>query len=335
MNDKVSIIIPIYNAEKWLSRCLDSIVNQTYKNIEIILVNDGSSDSSGQICEEYLKLDNRIKVFHKKNGGGVSVARNFGLRKATGNLIQFVDSDDFLEITTSEILYNNITEHDADLSICGIRVHKNNKVIREAKLEKRALSIKDDIKCYHYIEPILNSVCNKMYKRDYVNVLFDEKISLGEDYIFNLEYLKGIEKVITIDESLYNVVIENSESLNKRFRKDKLDILLDLIKCEEGFCDYIYGDDYSKLNIYNKRVLTLHTSFKEIIITENIKSIITFKKYIHQEEIKKAIKCSKLYRIDYKIFKNLLLMENAFFIYIYLFVEIYVRKLLTIRRLFV
>ena len=94
--NKISIIIPIYNVEQYLPQCLDSIINQTYKNLEIILINDGSTDNSGKICDNYAKVDNRIHVFHKKNEG-VSSARNLGLEKCTGDFIGFVDPDDFIE----------------------------------------------------------------------------------------------------------------------------------------------------------------------------------------------------------------------------------------------
>lgn len=103
--NKISIIIPIYNVEQYLPQCLDSIINQTYKNLEIILINDGSTDNSGKICDNYAKVDNRIHVFHKKNEG-VSSARNLGLEKCTGDFIGFVDPDDFIELNMYELLYN-------------------------------------------------------------------------------------------------------------------------------------------------------------------------------------------------------------------------------------
>ena len=115
-DSKISIIVPVYNAEKYLVECLNSLVEQTYKNIEIILIDDGSIDNSAKICDEYAKKDERIKVVHQKNSG-VSVARNNGLDMHTGDYVMFVDSDDWIELNTCEILINNIISNDKDILI--------------------------------------------------------------------------------------------------------------------------------------------------------------------------------------------------------------------------
>ena len=110
----VSVIIPVYNVEIYLRECVDSVINQTYKNLEIILVNDGSTDSSGRICDEYAGLDNRVKVIHRQNGGP-SKTRNAGLKKATGKYIYFLDSDDYIENDTFAILVDTAETLNADL----------------------------------------------------------------------------------------------------------------------------------------------------------------------------------------------------------------------------
>ncbi|MCJ7691557.1 MAG: glycosyltransferase, partial [Clostridiaceae bacterium] len=117
-NPLISIIVPIYKVETYIRKCVDSILNQTYENLEIILVDDGSPDNCGIICEEYALTDERIKVIHKKNGG-LSSARNVGLGTATGEYIGFIDSDDFIESDMYESLYNALIEHKADISVCG------------------------------------------------------------------------------------------------------------------------------------------------------------------------------------------------------------------------
>ena len=114
-NVEVSVVVPIYNVEKYLKRCVNSIINQTYKNIEIILVDDGSTDSSGELCEEIKKRDNRIKVYHKKNGG-LGSARNYGYKYANGEYILFLDSDDYIEINTIEEM---IKYKEYDIVCCG------------------------------------------------------------------------------------------------------------------------------------------------------------------------------------------------------------------------
>lgn len=119
MNDLISIIVPVYNVEKYLRRCIDSIVAQTYKNLEIILIDDGSTDGSAAICDEYAKKDSRIVVIHKKYGG-VSDARNVGVDNAKGNYLGFVDSDDYIKEDMYEYLYNNLIKYGADISVCGV-----------------------------------------------------------------------------------------------------------------------------------------------------------------------------------------------------------------------
>lgn len=126
--DKISIIVPVYNVEKYLDRCIESIINQSYKNLEIILINDGSTDGSGAICEEWKKRDSRIVVFHKENGGASS-ARNVGLDYATGEYIGFVDSDDWTEPMMYQRLYQLIKEHDAEIAVCdSVKTTKNSEI---------------------------------------------------------------------------------------------------------------------------------------------------------------------------------------------------------------
>lgn len=123
MNPLISVIVPIYNVEKYLVRCVDSIVNQTYKNLEIILVDDGSPDRCPQMCDDYAEKDSRIKVVHKKNGG-LSDARNAGMAVATGEYISFIDSDDWIETSMFELLLNNIFQYDCEISCGGIKARR-------------------------------------------------------------------------------------------------------------------------------------------------------------------------------------------------------------------
>ena len=129
MDSLVSVIVPVYKVEKYLSKCLDSIVNQTYKNLEIILVDDGSPDNSGKICDEYAQKDSRIKVIHKENGG-LSSARNAGLDIATGEYIAFADSDDSVHLDFVEKLYRAIKEENADIACCSVEdfIEDKNKI---------------------------------------------------------------------------------------------------------------------------------------------------------------------------------------------------------------
>ena len=132
MSEKISVIVPIYKTEQFLSKCIDSIINQTYKNLEIILVDDGSPDNCPKICDEYAKRDNRIKVIHKENGG-LSSARNAGIEIATGDFSAFVDSDDWIDSDMYESLVKLSDEYNADIAECGYRF------IRPWKVENKIL----------------------------------------------------------------------------------------------------------------------------------------------------------------------------------------------------
>ena len=134
MDEKISVIVPVYNVEQYLERCVDSIINQTYKNLEIILVNDGSTDNSGKLCDELAKRDDRIRVIHKENGG-LSDARNTGIEEAEADLIGFIDSDDYIDENMYELLIDNLRETNADLSMCGHYDVYNN--VSEAQVTER------------------------------------------------------------------------------------------------------------------------------------------------------------------------------------------------------
>lgn len=162
----ISIIVPIYNVEDYLSRCIDSIINQTYKNLEIILVDDGSRDKSGNICDEYLTKDSRIAVYHKTNGG-LSDARNFGIEKSTGEYIGFIDGDDYVHPQMYEILYYEIIKTKCDVSACKWKLVKKNKHPKNIKTFNKVhfKKLKKN-KAISYPEIAFSSSCNKLYKKD-------------------------------------------------------------------------------------------------------------------------------------------------------------------------
>lgn len=131
--DKISVIVPVWNAEKFLKRCVDSIINQTYKNLEIILVDDGSADSSWQMCQEYASKDKRVRIFHKENGGQAS-ARNYALDRVTGDFVGFVDDDDWIYPEMYEKLYHYITEYDADIARCADCSDETEEPVKDVKV---------------------------------------------------------------------------------------------------------------------------------------------------------------------------------------------------------
>ena len=165
MKDKISIIVPIYNVEKYLERCIISIINQTYTNLEIILVDDGSTDGCPDICEKYKKQDDRIVVLHKKNGG-LSDARNKGIDIATGKYIYFIDSDDYMHINTIKFLIECINQSDADISCCSYLPFYDNQqlVDTDMKEEYKCFDSKTALENLLYQKDCTNSAWGKLYK---------------------------------------------------------------------------------------------------------------------------------------------------------------------------
>ena len=177
----ISIVVPIYNVEKYLKKCVDSIINQTYKNLEIILVDDGSPDNCGKICDEYSTKDKRIKVIHKKNGG-LSDARNAGIEAATGKYIGFVDSDDYIKEDMYENLYNDMLKYDVDISICGYYEIFENK-------EKIEIPDNQNVQIYNNLEIIRELLLN--YKYGVTDHASNKLYKIGLFRNNNIRYPKG------------------------------------------------------------------------------------------------------------------------------------------------
>ena len=217
--DLISIIIPVYKVEKFLEKCVNSVLNQTYKNLEIILVDDGSPDNCPALCDELAKKDKRIKVIHKKNGG-VSSARNDGLDNATGKYICFVDSDDYIEPTYAEELHKAITENDVQMAVCEFYdVYENKKEVGFPFERDFVFNISNTEKFNNNIEK-LSSPTNKIYITEVLkNHRFRTNLKYGEDQIFNYDYIEKIQSIACIHKSLYNYVA-NSGSFVRSHLKD-------------------------------------------------------------------------------------------------------------------
>lgn len=224
---KVSIIVPVYNTDKYLPKTIDSILNQTYQNTEIILINDGSTDRSGIICDKYKQKDSRIKVIHKKNSG-VSATRNAGIDIATGYYIQFVDSDDYLELTMTESIVGFL-ENEVDLVICSYTAEFKNR--KKNIIENHICPIEGIYKKSKFLmdfgellnKRFINPIWNKLYITDIIkknNVKFEEGLNMGEDLLFNINYLKICDCIRTSKENLYNYVNLNTNSLTASVKKD-------------------------------------------------------------------------------------------------------------------
>ena len=219
---KVSIIVPVYKVEAYLHRCIDSIFAQTFTDWELLLIDDGSPDRSGEICDEYAQKDKRIRVFHKKNGG-VSSARNFGLNNACGDWTTFVDSDDFLDSTSLSKMLDLTNHYDSDLFCFNFRISNGLKCdtfLNDSDIEKTAISIisKDTM-----IKKILTYQTNcgpfsKLFRTEKLkNYSFDETLRIGEDLLLNLSYISDLQKSLIYSEtSVYNYFMNTQSVMHSK-----------------------------------------------------------------------------------------------------------------------
>lgn len=227
MNELISVVVPIYNVEKYLGKCLNSILEQTYKNIEVILVDDGSLDNCGKICDEYALKDNRIKVIHKINGG-LSDARNAGINIATGKYITFIDSDDFITKESIEILYQNIIKYKKDISIGQINTFDDEKNIN-IEFVKENISeykTKDAMEQLLYNTKYTSSTAGKLF----LTSLFKSiKFPYGKKYedlatVYKLIF--NSNGVVVTNQIVYNYFVARENSImNEEFSETRLDAL--------------------------------------------------------------------------------------------------------------
>lgn len=229
----LSVIVPVYKAEQYIDRCINSILNQTLKSLELILVDDGSPDNSGAICDEYAKKDARVKVIHKENGG-VCAARNAGLDHAIGDYISFVDSDDYLESNALEILYFDIVAHKADVC-CALMVGDSNQDANN--LENGLYEVwrgKDAIKNALLDNRFTYSSCAKLFKRDLIgNTRFEEGRKIHEDSFFVFCCFLKQPTVVVKNVGLYNYFNNPDSASHAEFSEKFFDILYFAIKKKE------------------------------------------------------------------------------------------------------
>jgi len=238
MEPYITVIIPVYNVEKYLKKAVDSVLNQTMKNIEVILVDDGSFDNSCKIIDEYAKNDLRVMIIHQKNKG-VSAARNSGLLLAKGQYISFLDPDDWIESNMYEVLYAEAISNNCDLVMCNFLV----KDIGGQTLRASQHSFKSN--CLLERENIKNEICNqllvngfftavwdKIYLRSFLNenkIFFRENIPIREDYFFNIDIFNYSQRAIYVDRPFYNYqVVSNSAS--KKYYKNSFELAVKLYK---------------------------------------------------------------------------------------------------------
>lgn len=319
-NKKVSIIMPAYNCESSINNAIDSVINQDYSNIELIVVNDGSTDKTEQILKN-IKSE-KMKFYTIKNQG-VSHARNYGIKHSSGEYIMFIDSDDeyisHFVSTMVETLENNRVNQ-----VCSsyFTIDNNNKIVGEIIYENNTF-----INQCEYIEQLqrnnlFNQVWNKIYNSKIIKsngILFDEKISIAEDEKFNLEYLKYCKKMVTIKMPLYKYKV-TPNGLGFKFNPDSNIIKLSMVKMiETMFLAHKYNMKY----VYESYITQYFSLLSNIVdirnkISRKEKLMYIEKEIINDMERQKIIKSSKtILDKKYKILANILLIKNKYIIYIF------------------
>ena len=228
MNVKFSIITPVYNVEKYLDECIQSVLAQTYTNYELILVNDGSKDSSGEICDRYAQKHSQIKVFHKKNQGLVHT-RQFGIARANGDYYLFLDSDDYLSPDALQVISDAVLAYECDCVVYGMqRVYEGRVLQKLAEIETSPIVIQDKRELYRkvYFDAAYNSLCRKAFRASFYRGLdFSDvlHIQYAEDLLQSIELLKKVEKVVFLPDILYNYRL-NTMSITQTINHEKYSV---------------------------------------------------------------------------------------------------------------
>lgn len=261
----VSIIIPVYNVEKYLRRCVDSVLNQTYTNLEIILVDDGSPDSCPQICDEYLKSDCRIKVIHQNNQG-LSAARNAGTAISKGLYLMYVDSDDFIDKRTVEILLTELCNNQAELSMCEPLIYNNEEDLKHFDFNMKSdrpidMNVMNQQNAIDYLltYPYARSAWGKLYKRTLIELLNYPAGKFAEDMFVIHKIFDKANPIVLVKLPLYFYNQEGVSLTRSQFDLKKLDV----IEAMQLWCDFIkkrYPELYSKvMELYLSNLINLCT----------------------------------------------------------------------------
>lgn len=318
----ISIIVPIYNAEKYIDRCVSSIVNQTFRDLEIILVNDGSVDNSLSICKLWENRDVRVRLFSQDNTG-VSSARNLGIKNATGDFLMFLDSDDYMLPDMCNVMYDTLNEKNADLVICGIKETGENiwAPAKDSDYQSSDEFFNDFV--YHLNTELLSPCWNKLYRKELVTDLFNIDVSFGEDLIFNLHYLKNCEKISFIMKPL---LFHEKNVVGSLVSKVDLQRLLDIERNHNEVLNYAFTFKRSYAGLHNKyfrdicvyiRMLFLSKQYnfkykKDILIKWHKKS------FIKNNILKNVQTCFSnkilLYLLKYKLWllANVMINRNEY-----------------------
>ena len=287
MVDKISIVVPIYKVEKYLARCIKSLLNQTYTNLEIILVDDGSPDLCPQMCEEYAQIDPRIIVIHKKNGG-LSSARNIGIKRATGTYIGFVDSDDYVDHNMFALLYESIKRNNADISICGHYTEKGNRLtIEEPPIDNEVIySSQEALKLLLEDIQIKNYAWDKLYRIDLFNDVYYPNGRNYEDIAVTYLVFSRAKSICIIPEYLYFYQMRDDSISNNVSKEKWLKNCADIVRSMTE--RYKFFEETNNRELSEKALVTI---IPYILTLCNLNYVLSQKLFL--EDSRKFLICNK------------------------------------------
>ncbi|PLR87261.1 MULTISPECIES: glycosyltransferase [Bacillus] len=317
MNPKISIIVPVYNVESYLHKCVDSILAQTHTDFELILVDDGSPDNCGKICDEYANKDSKVKVIHKKNGG-LSDARNAGLDIATGDYIGFVDSDDWIEPDMYELLYNMCIKNNCEIASCTSTIYYKNKTVTNGTHPLTIHNRNEAMRAMLQGELYDEVVWTKLIKR---SLLKEIRFTVGiiyEDTAFTYKVIHESQQVCCIGAPKYNYLKREDSQMDKAIKNIRIDGVL------------VYDEMYKFINEYYRELSNL-VALKLANISMTVLNLISFNQnfpkykkeyykvtsilnsYFHKtitqnvypRNVKILLAATKIYPLSYKILVNL------------------------------
>lgn len=318
----ISIIIPIYNVSQYLNECIQSVVNQSYKDFECVLIDDGSSDGCEMICDQWAQKDSRIKVIHQSNQG-VSKARNRGIAEAQGEYITFIDSDDWIDPNYLNELFQPIEKYNVDLVVCGLQQQYNNGTFQNysyktgiIKIEKQFTNEFTDInKQFLLFGPVI-----KLYRKSIIqkhNIHFPPEYTYGEDLLFNYSYLEYVKAIYIVDQCLYHYRIIGSGTLSsiKRINQFEIDyvqwkVLRDFFYRKNLWNHYSISYLYHRLwwcmydailsfpeRLKGKSINYKLQYIKQIVNITEVKQLPQYIKDIHTSKWIKICICQRMYRL--------------------------------------
>lgn len=316
---EISVVIPVYNVENYLRHCIDSVLSQSFKDLEVLLIDDGSTDSSGDICDEYAKADEHITVIHKENGG-LSDARNVGIDNAKGENIFFLDSDDYIENNSLSVLYENLVRENADISVGGIyNCYQNKKVPQYPEIEYRTYSGTEALREVLAGKIIPGSICGKLIKAELLNTLRFRVGRTYEDAFIMPDLMLSAGKVVVTTEPLYNYYHRAGSITTTAFSPKRFDVI-DAYKYTK---ECVNNNCPSLLSYADFRLLWAHfTVLDSMLLSKDYKSIPRYKETVMflKKNWINAVKCkyfeksrrfaALVLKISTKLYRRMVLVHN-------------------------